>query len=250
MTKIANTYYSKAHPKVLSLDGARVAKQIIACFKNVDPSINLKSATLLDVGSSNGAITHYIADFVKNADGIDTDKPAIDDGHIRYLRKNLQLNIFDGRNIPYPNSSFDLIIFRRTYGSAQYPQKLTDEIFRVLKDEGLVYFEGHNKLFAWESDYKIPFLTLFAPSLVKNLVKLLGHKNYYIGRYKTYWELKKLFHGFQIFNLTPKIIKNPKNFKFTNLYKLNIITNFIPLFILKLLEPLLFPDFIWVLKKG
>lgn len=248
MAELANTYYSKAHPKVFKVDGKRVTLQIISCFKHVLQKNDLSSYRLLDVGSSSGAITYYLANYVKKAFGIDPDAPAIIDGVKRFKKKNLKLSVFDGQKIPYPESFFDLVVFRRVYGSTDKPETLVKEMYRVLKPGGLCYFEGHNKLFFFETDYKLPFLPLLPPALAKHYVRIFGQKKFYLGSYMTYWELKRLFSKFSIDFLTAEILKNPQKFKFTRLYSLNRLLKFVPLPLLKTMEPF-YPDFIWILRK-
>ena len=248
MVKIASTFYSDTHPKVLTVDGKRVARQILTCFKNVQPNLKLASCKLLDVGSSNGSVTYYLSNHVREAIGIDPDKLAISDGIKRYHKNNLKLTVFDGKQIPSSDNFFDLVVFRRVYGSTDEPETLVKEMHRVLKLGGLCYFEGHNKLFFLETDYKLPFLPFLSKNLAIQYVRLFGYKNYYMGKYQTYWGLKKIFSRLQTNHLTSLIIKNPQRFKFTRLYKIGSLTKFIPLSTLKLLEPF-YPDFIWVLKK-
>lgn len=223
MVKSKNAYYSQAHAEVLRRDGQRIAQQILACFKFSSPKLPLKKSLCLDVGTSNGAIAYHVAPYVKQIIGIDVDRLALTDGRQKYHRDNFQLKLFDGKKIPYPKNLFDLVIFRRTYGSITNPQSISDEIYRVLKRGGLCYFEGHNRLFTATGDD--------------------------IERYKTYWALKNMLSRFSTQCLTPLIVKNVQKFKFSRLKQLGRITKFIPLSILKLLEPFCFPDFIWILKK-
>lgn len=249
MDKLNNTFYSQAHPKILIYNRKRVANQIIYCFKKTSPNLKLKTCLLLDVGASNGAITYYLAKKVKLAIGIDPDKVAIKHGRKKLIASNLKLDTFDGISIPYRNNLFDLIVFRRTYGSTQTLPLLIKEIHRVLKPNGLVYFEGHNKLFPLESDYRLPFLPWLSPKLAKLILKALGHDRYYLGNYQTYWQLKKTFKRFSINEITYLIIKNPRLFHFIMLYRTSKFTKYIPLIILQLLEPF-YPDFIWMLQKS
>ena len=241
-------YYSQLFPPVLQEDGKRVANQIMACFRYVDPKFNFVSSKLLDVGSSNGRTTIRLLPFVQKAIGVDVDKFAIEMGTQLYRSKRLQLSVFDGRTLPYPEQTFDLVIFRLAYWYAEDQKKLVSEIFRVLKKGGLVYFEGHNKLFPLDADYKLLFLPYFPPNLAKIYIKLFTNKPYSIRKYRTYWEMKKLFSSFQITRLTPNIIKNPKAFQFKNLYHLAWIGKVFPLWLLRFLEPFSY-NIIWVLRK-
>lgn len=247
MPKIANSYYSIAHPKVFRQDGQRVTNQILSCLKYVSP-LAFKKCRAIDIGGSNGLISYYLSRQLQYIISIDTDKEAVQFGRKRYHSRNLLIKSFTGTKIPYPDNSFDLIIYRRTYGSIDRKGEMSEEILRILKPGGMVYFEGHNRLFFIETDNFIPFLTILPDLWVKKIFTIKRQSPYYVERYSSFWGVKKLFSQFEVHMLTAKIIQNPQKFKFRRLYKIGPLTKFIPLFILKALEPL-YPDFIWVLRK-
>lgn len=243
---IFNEYLSVAVPQTLiSFDRKRIAQQILALFKFQSRSIRLKTSRVLDVGSSSGEVSSHLVG-MKKIICLDIDQNALKLGRKKFAHlKNLSFLKFDGVNIPYPDNSFDLIILRRVIECAQKPQLLIDEVFRVLKPQGLIYFESHNIIWPdpnWD-------FWVFVPSKIKKFfINLAGKKAYYIANYRNYWQLKKIFSKFDLSLQTAHILKNPKQFKFEKLYKLNEITKFIPLTILKLSEPV-YPAFIWILKK-
>jgi len=250
MAKIANAYYSQVHAKTIRIDGKRIAQQIIACIKHCFPSLQLTTSEVLDIGGSSGAIAYHLAANVKNIISIDVDRHAYSHGVKKYRKGNFSLRLFDGIKLPFPGGSFDIVIFRRAYGSIDDPNAMTREIWRVLKSGGVCYFEGHNKLFFYENDHRIPTLTILPDILAKNLVLFIKRKkSYYIERYKTYWGIQKMFSSFTIHKVTAEIVKNPKKFSFKRLYNLGLLTKYIPLSLLKLAEPFLYPDFIWLLKR-
>lgn len=248
MSKPSLLYYSQLFPAVLQEDGKRVANQIMVCFRYVNPTLNFASCKLLDVGSSNGRTTIYLSSFVRKAVGIDVDKSAIKMGKRRYRSKRLQLSVFDGKTLPFSDQTFDLVIFRLVYWYVDNQEILVSEIFRVLKSGGLCYFEGHNRLFPLDADYKLPFLPLLPPTWAKVYVKLFGNKPYSKRLHLTFWQLMRLFSSFQITQLTPNIIKNPTAFHFEKLYRLAWIGKVFPLWFLRFLEPLSY-NIIWVLRK-
>ncbi|MBI2039472.1 class I SAM-dependent methyltransferase [Candidatus Microgenomates bacterium] len=248
MGKHSSLYYSQLFPPVLAENGKRVANQIMACLRFVAPKHNFAPCKLLDVGSSNGRTTVFLSSFVRKAIGVDVDESAISWGKKNYHNKKLRLYVFDGKSIHYPDQTFDLVIFRLSYWYAEDQEKLVSEIFRVLKKGGLVFFEGHNKLYPFDTDYKLPFLPYLPSSWAKLYINMFSNKPYFARRYKTYWGLKQLFSSFQITPLTPNIIKNPKAFQFKKLYNLAWIGKVFPLWLLRFLEPLSY-DLIWVLRK-
>ena len=239
MSKYANTDYSLAHPEILDeLSRKRVAPQIMAVLKQTIPEFDFGKSVVLDLGSSNGINDKYLAGNFQHIYGIDVDKNAIKIAQKKYTNKKLSFAVFDGEKIPFSDRKFDIIIFRRAFEYAKKPESLIPEIERVLKMEGIVYFEVNNRLFPAN------IFPLFIKKLIYNF---FGKKIYYFSHDPHYWQLKKLFKKFNIYQVTPLIIKNPENYYFyQRFFGLKIGKN-IPLWILKLIEPF-FPSFIWILK--
>lgn len=59
---------------------------------------------------------------------------------------------FDGKNIPFDNNEFDLVIFTQVFEHVEYPEKLIKEIHRVLKNEGVLFL---TMPFVW-NEHEIP----------------------------------------------------------------------------------------------
>lgn len=253
MNKLFNQDYSLVHPEVLNEQdrGYRVANQICQVLKGFQPDDFLSRAICLDIGSSSGSIDQHFIKYVQEIYGLDTDKNAIEIGERNvHDSQRLHFYTFDGEAIPFAGETFDLVIFRRVYSCCplEIRKRLISEIYRVLKPGGLCYFEGHNLLSVLEPDYQIPFLHLLPLSWTKRCLFWLGHKDYYLGRYQTFWGLKKLFKFFSINIITYKVLKYPKEYGFTLLQRYSLATCFIPLWLMRLFEPFT-PVFIWILQK-
>lgn len=239
--------YSQTFPSALILkQRERVAKQILACLRYISAK-PLQDQYTLDLGASNGVIDYYLAAFVKNIIGIDVDAIAIQDGKKRFHRKNLLLKHFDGRKIPYKNNTFDVVIFRRSYQYIDHLEKIIEEVYRVLKPDGICYFEGTNKLSFLGTDYNLPLLAILPKRISKIYVETTKQR-YFSAKYLTYWMLKKHMRLFRIYSLSSQIMKHPKKFSFMKLYWMSKMTKLLPLWVLQLLEPM-YPHFIWILKK-
>jgi len=70
-----------------------------------------------------------LADFYKSKFNLD------------YKESNLISGI--GEKLPYPDKSFDVVILANVLDHTQNPLKVLSEINRVLKKDGLLYFENH-----------------------------------------------------------------------------------------------------------
>ena len=167
----------------------------------------------------------------------------------KFKLKNLTFLLTTDEKIPFKNSSFDLVVCNQVYSYLDNPNLMTSEIYRVIKKDGVCLFTGDNLLRPIEPLYNLPFVRLLPKSLTKLFLKSLGHKNIYLGKYKTYWGLKTLLNKFTINDYTIRVLKNPRRFRYKNLEKYSYLLSIIPDFILRILEPFS-PSFIFVLKKN
>lgn len=247
---MSNAPYSISHKNVLIVkDRLRVAKQLVSILQDYTNNKTFKNSKILDVGCSGGTLTNYISSYSNKTIGIDIDKHAIQKASLKYDRKNLLFKYVSGTSIPYKAKFFDIVICNQVYSYTNNPDKMMSEIMRVLKPGGFCLFTGDNLLRPIEPLYNLPFLRWLPRRYVGFLLKKMGYKNYYIGKYKTYWGLIKMCKSFEITDYTIKVIKNPKKYKFVKLLKYKKIIDYIPNFILNMLEPL-FPTYIFILKKG
>jgi 2-polyprenyl-3-methyl-5-hydroxy-6-metoxy-1,4-benzoquinol methylase len=248
-TQLSNVEYSIAHPIIHKKESRiRVAMQIYHILQDFLKTKSFKELDCLDIGCSSGIITAYLSQFFKNIVGVDVDQNAINLAKQNYTNKNLSFLNQSGTDVKFPSNHFDIVICHEVYSYTEEQDKLLSEIFRVLKPRGICFFTADNLLFPFESQYHIPFLLYLPNKLAQIILKLLGHKKYYLGHYKNYWDLKKLCKNFSIYDYTVKTIMNPYKYKFVKLYKFEKIIKRTPLFILKILIYFI-PTYIWILQK-
>lgn len=237
--------YARVFPQVLTQDGERIATQVIACLTHAKVR-NLRSRRALDVGCSNGFLTVALASHFRSIAGIDTDQFALRNVKIPGGRPRVRLSHYDGKHIPSPDGTFDVVIMRRVYESADNPATLVSEIRRVLKSGGVVYFEGTNKYSPFGSDNGLPF---FAPEALVRLRRTLSGKHpYYVNRFLGYGKLRALWKSFAVTDLTARILRHPSAFSFTKLTRWEPFTCRMPFPILRILS-FISPAFIWIIKK-
>lgn len=242
-----NSYMSVAVPQTLiTSDRERIARQIATVLKHTKARLKLKKAQVLDVGSSSGEVSSYLYQYVNKIICLDIDKNALAVGRKKFARlKRIKFADFDGVNIPFSNCRFDVIILRKVIECTKHPEKLMEEIFRVMKPQGLVYFESQNII--WP-DPNWDWFAFVPPQVKKIFTRLFRKKYYYFATYRNYWQLKKLFRKFHINMITPLILKNPKKYNFIRLKTLQPISNILPSSFFYALEPFN-RHFIWILKK-
>ncbi len=59
---------------------------------------------------------------------------------------------------PLEDESCDLVICAQVYEHVPDDRRLAEEVYRVLKPGGVVFFSGPNWLFPIEGHYHLPFL--------------------------------------------------------------------------------------------
>jgi ubiquinone/menaquinone biosynthesis C-methylase UbiE len=109
--------------------------------------IDLPSASaVLDVGCGTGAVTRSLAAMRGVGEVIGLDPSPIFVEKARELGKGLPQVSFrtgDGRAVPFPDASFDLVVFHTTLCHIPDPQKALVEAHRVLRPNGwLAVFDG------------------------------------------------------------------------------------------------------------
>lgn len=103
--------------------------------------ISVYPISILDVGCASGWFLNEISKRYPNAQctGIDVYNKAIFYGKKKY--KNLHLFQADAHNIPYPDNSFNVVICTEVLEHVSNPEKVLQEIKRVLKRDGIAIVE-------------------------------------------------------------------------------------------------------------
>ncbi len=96
---------------------------------------------ILDVGCASGWFLSKVKlQYPKSkCIGVDIYKKAIDYGKKRY--KSLKLIHSDGHNLPFADKSFDLVICTEVLEHVEFPEKVLQEIGRVLNPNGIAVVE-------------------------------------------------------------------------------------------------------------
>ncbi len=235
----------------------RKAAKILAILRDFVGD-DLGNKTCLDIGCWVGIITEMLANEFRSVVGID-----INFMSLRVQRSNLPLQQSDrfspnnssqnnrnnqallaqadGKALPFLDEHFDVIVFAQVYEHVDDPATFVAEIQRALKPNGVVFFSGPNRWTLMEEHYQLPLLSWLPKGLADIYMRATGRGKTYDIRPLSYWQLKRLFHGFDIYGYTPKLLHNPKQFFVNERVLLKI-----PLWLGKLLSPLV-PNFNWIL---
>ena len=209
---------------------------------------NIAQMSLLDVGSSTGIIDNYLSRAFAEVTGIDIDTMAVEHAKKAFANESLHFCTGDAMSLDFPDNSFDVVICSQIYEHVPDARQMMDQIFRVLKPEGVCYFAAGNRLSIEEHHYKLPFLSVIPRPLGHLYLRMAGKGSYYYEKHLSYWGLKSLVASFDIIDYTGKVINDPEGFDVAYMLEPGSRKQKLAQFIVQRLYWLC-PGYIWLLKK-
>lgn len=100
---------------------------------------------VLDIGCGSGHGSNRLASKFKKVHGVDISPEAIAYAKKYWPEPNIEFSIGDSMDIPFPDSSFDVVVAFEVFEHLSDWRKFLSEIKRVLKPEGVVYVSTPNK---------------------------------------------------------------------------------------------------------
>lgn len=95
---------------------------------------------LLEIGVGNGSHLKYYKRH--EIIGIDTSRSMLARAH-KLSKDNVQLFHMNGESLLFPNETFDYVILSHVIAVVEDPEKLLEEVYRVLKPNGRVFILNH-----------------------------------------------------------------------------------------------------------
>ena len=205
--------FSKNSPYVYDTDNReRKARTMLAVLDDfLDKP--LSECDVLNVGGSAGAIDNFLADHAARVVGIDIDDDAINHAQEKFSKDNLEFQVADALNLPFDDSSFDVVICSHVYEHVPDPVQMFEEIHRVLRAGGICYFSAGNRLMWNEPHYNLPLLAPIPRPLAHIYIRLAGKADFYHEKHLTYWGLKTLVSKFSRSDYTVRLITEPTKFQ-------------------------------------
>jgi SAM-dependent methyltransferase len=226
----------------------RKAKTMVSVLQDYF-NIELKSLTLLDVGSSTGLIANHLAMYFSEVIGIDIDRPAVEFAKANHKKDNLVFIQSDSLKIDMPDSYFDVVICAQVYEHVPNAAMMMAEIYRILKPGGVCYFAAGNRLKIIEPHYHLPFLSVIPRPLSHIYIRWADRGKFYYEKHLSYWGLRRLVHKFEVIDYTRTIIENPHRFSADYMLKFGAVKTSLAGLIVKYAFWLC-PGYIWLLKKS
>ncbi|MBU0628859.1 MAG: class I SAM-dependent methyltransferase [Nanoarchaeota archaeon] len=215
------------------------AKKIISILKEYK---NLKESRLLDIGVGNGEIANELAKVSKEVMGIDLIDETVPNKKFKFM-------LVKSYKLPFKDNSLDIIISNHVLEHITNQKGHLEEIKRVLKNNGICYLATPNRYWVFERHFNLPFLSFFPKTISQLYLRLLKNKEYDITLV-SFGRLNQMLRGWNVDNITKKILKNPGKYNahdipFHNLSKLFFLMPDI------LIDKLCFflPSFVLVLRK-
>jgi len=210
---------------------------------------DLKGLWLLDISCSTGIMAYEYSLKVGSVKGIDIDKAAVEFASEHKCRENVEYLVMDAMNAGFKTDTFDILVCNQTYEHVPDANKLLDEIYRVLKPNGVCYFGATNRLSFFEQHYgKLPLLSVIPKPMAHLYLRVLGRARYYYETHLTLWGLEKIVSRFKVIDYTQKVVQDPVRFNATDMIIPGGLNQKISLVLLRHVY-WLFPGYIWLLRK-
>lgn len=250
--KSFSEYFRGINQKLLIADEkSRIvkARKIYAILKDYmnDPE-HFKKCRCLDLGCSEGHISHFMADFFGKVVGIDTDQPALHVASNRETETPAYFVCGSGLELPFKEQSFDIVICNQIYEHVPDPNRMMGEIRRILRDDGVCFFGAGNRLKVIEGHYCLPFLSWLPKPLANLYLKVTGKGHHYEEQHLSYFGIKRLVRNFQVRDYTIEVIKAPDRFSYADATRTIRFFSMLPRWFLTLLLPLS-PNYLFILTR-
>ena len=171
-------------------------------FRNLDKLIEPTEGKILDVGCADGTATKFILEQSK-ADlvvGVDVLQSSVDYAKKRFKSKKLKFLTAEAENLPFENNQFEAVFCLDSIEHFFEPEKVVQEIRRVLKKNGYLVILVHTDSllfriiwFFWENSrgwvWKGTHVHEFSGDQLKKLIKDVGfeiivQKRFLLGMYQ------------------------------------------------------------------
>ena len=198
---------------------------------------------VLDVGCSNSILLDVVIEELKAEFGlgIDLDTAALPDPSAKRAAI-----VADALMIPVKDCSVDLVLCNHTYEHVPDANKLFQEIERVLKPAGVVYFGAMNATWPIEPHFHLPLIHWLPRHWSTRLMQLFGHQDGYSEKPLPLSKLQKLVRNFNLVDYTLIVIRNPRQYNAEDMVSSRLA--FVAYLIAKLFYNTL-PGYLWVLFK-
>lgn len=98
-----------------------------------------KEMVVLELATGTGLIAQNISSSSKRIIATDFSPKMISKARAKYTANNVHFMVCDASDIPFETNSFDAVVISNSLHIMQNPQEVMSEIYRVLKDDGILF---------------------------------------------------------------------------------------------------------------
>ncbi len=109
---------------------------------------------ILDLGCNNGYGSAVLGEACSQVVALDVSPSAIEDARERFGNRGIDFRLYDGRNIPFDNQSFDVVVSFQVIEHLEDTAPYLTEIARVLRPSGVALFTTPNAAIRLDRDMK------------------------------------------------------------------------------------------------
>ncbi len=202
-----------------------------------------QSLRILDIGCSFGIILKSLVPYAEFGVGIDIDRNLLGNNSDKIM-----FVLSDGENLPFPTSSFDIVICNHVYEHTDHPERMLTEIERVLTLSGVCYFAGPNKYDLIEPHYGLPLLSWLPRSIADRYLQITGKGNSYTEKPYSYPALQKILKKFEVIDYTERIICDPVRYSAADMLPPGSFKQRVASLLFKMM-PFFFPGYVLIFKS-
>ena len=166
----------------------------------------LARKSMLDIGCSDGDITRYLSTKFRESTGVDNDPEIVDLAKEKHASSGISFLVNDSVSLPFTDARFDVVVANHIFYYCHEPERMAEEIYRVLKPGGVCYLAVINGIFTkWHAKF---------PRCIREFlisVTLRGSAN--VGVPRTSFEYREILCNFRIHDITYDILKIPEKFQ-------------------------------------
>lgn len=239
--------FSRNSPGAFNRTGrARKAAKVIAILR--DALGPLDGLDLLDIGCSTGMMTNEYARHFRSTIGTDIDFPALRFAAEDSAVANVSWSMMDSQRLGFPDSSFDVVTCTHIYEHVPDADALMEEIFRVLKPEGICFFSAGNRFSFMEPHYQLPLLSAVPKRIANWYLRILDRGDHYYETHRSLLGLRRLVRQFRLEDYTVKVISDPVRYHAEDMLPPGSIKQAVSIQVARWLYALV-PTYLWVLRK-
>lgn len=161
----------------------------------------IKNSKILDIGTGSGAIACEIGKISKNVYSVDIRDE-------RVIKNNYIFRKIKSKYLPFRDKEFDIVVSNHVMAHVKNDDAHLKEISRVMKNNGIAYLSMLNRLWPFEPNFRLLFLSWLPKKLADAYVKIAGKGNHYDVNPLTHGDfIKKINRYFTYEDATIKAIK-------------------------------------------